>query len=225
MKPLNNNLFDVVRSEMDKVVHLSTALSCLLLLLRIVYADSGAFIFLLWNLFLAYIPYLITSICFSQPAILENRYKLIPLSMIWILMIPNSFYIVTDLFHLHAFSDVPRWFDLLLLFSFAWNGLILGMLSIQRVELLLRMYLSPFVTNMLLLCMMWLNALGVYIGRYYRFNSWDIVSNPHFLFSELGLLFTDPIDNKSPWAMTFFFGILLFIIYTTLRKLSRTVST
>lgn len=216
--------FGLFRNENELFIHLSLVLSCVLLLLRVIYSETGQFIFLSWNLFLAYIPYTISTVFFSRVTVLENRYLFFPLLAIWILMIPNTFYIITDLYHLHRFSGVPQWFDLLLIFSFAWNGLLLGVQSVYKIEIILRIHFSTSITNMLLVCIMWLNAFGVYIGRYLRFNSWDLFSHPVSVISEIGIVFLNPVDNKGSIVMTFFFGLLLYCIYSTLKPVSRNLA-
>ena len=68
---------------------------------------------------------------------------------------------------------------------------------------------------------MFLNSFGVYLGRYLRFNSWDIISNPFSLVENIWLLVVNPVDNRAAWAMIFAFTIMMTIIYKMLKKLSR----
>jgi uncharacterized membrane protein len=69
------------------------------------------------------------------------------------------------------------WFNHALIFSLAWNGLLLGILSMRQMEKIweLRWGWSELVFIYPVMC---LNALGIYIGRYLRYNSWDVVSDP-----------------------------------------------
>jgi uncharacterized membrane protein len=70
---------------------------------------------------------------------------------------------------------------------------------------------------------MLLNALGIYIGRYLRFNSWDVISSPFQLLADILHLLLHPIYYKNAWAMVLCFSFFLSILYMTLRKLSKSV--
>ena len=120
----------------EKWLFLSSFFSCTLLLIRIIVTGSFAFIFLTWNLFLAFIPYWITSELIKNTPIAKKKFKLAAMLAVWLLFIPNSFYIITDLFHLSRFNSAPKWFDVLMLFSFAWNGILFGIISVRRIEML-----------------------------------------------------------------------------------------
>jgi uncharacterized membrane protein len=140
----------------------------------------------------------------------------------WLLFIPNSFYIVTDLFHLDKFDDAPKWFDLLLIFSFAWNGLLLGLLSLRSVEKMIEKSWGQGFSTIVLFVVMWLCAFGVYIGRYLRFNSWDIVAQPFTLLQEMMHILLHPLQNKMEWGMISTYAIFMLMIYITLKKISGT---
>jgi len=101
----------------------SCSFSFVLLCARIIATNSIMYAFLLWNLMLAFIPYAFSYWLYNNRFI-ENKLKLAAVILAWLLFIPNAFYIITDLFHLDEKSDAPKWFDLLLLLSFAWNGLV-----------------------------------------------------------------------------------------------------
>jgi uncharacterized membrane protein len=210
----------------DRVLILSSLFSCLLVAARIFHTGSFAFAFLPWNLFLAWVPYRISSGLTRT----NNRIARVPGLwaglrvvglIVWLLFIPNSFYILTDLYHLadgHRNSRVPEWFDLILILSFAWNGLLLGVMSTWQVEKLLAPDASVLGRWVFLYPVMWLNALGVYIGRYLRYNSWDIVTNPVDLLGDIIRMIAHPLRYHDAWGMIFCYSILLTIMYSLLNK-------
>ena len=204
----------------------SSCFSCLLLLGRMVATTSLQYIFLPWNLFLAFIPYWIICWIMTDISITKNKIKLFFLLAVWLLFIPNSFYIITDLFHFTRIRSAPEWFDLLLIFSFAWNGLICGIISVRRVELLLSSLLKgKFYSLLLIFAVMWLNAFGIYIGRYLRFNSWDIITDPFDLAGDIGYMIIHPFRNAYSWAMVLCYSIFMTLLYFTIKKLSESFIT
>ncbi len=199
----------------------SSCFSCLLLFGRMIITRSPEYIFLPWNLFLAFISYWITSWIMKRSAIVKSRIKLVIALALWLLFIPNSFYIITDLFHLTHIDSAPKWFDLLLIFSFAWNGIVCGIISIRRVEIMLTsLQRGQSFSFVLIFSVMWLSAFGIYIGRYLRFNSWDIISDPFSLTSEIWNMIIHPFHNFYTWAMTLCYSIFMTFLYFTIKKLS-----
>lgn len=63
---------------------------------------------------------------------------------------------------------------------------------------------------------MFLNALGIYIGRYLRFNSWDVVSDPFHLIEEIFNLAIHPLEFKYVWGMVICFSVFMTLLYLTL---------
>jgi uncharacterized membrane protein len=199
---------------------LSCAFSCLLLLARVVVTGSGMYLFLPWNLVLAFVPYWITRWMISDVSLIENKYSRYALLGVWLLFIPNSFYIITDLFHLSHVSSAPKWFDLLLIFSFAWNGILAGIISLRRVELILNIAPGKNFSIPVVFVVMWLCGLGIYIGRYLRFNSWDIITDPFSLVAEIGAMLIHPVEYGFAWGMTFVYSVFMTFLYFTIKKLS-----
>ena len=224
VKQLQWNRWFFMRSEIDRILTVAMAFSALMVVARILYTGELTFIFLNWNLFLAYLPYALSKALSTREQWMKNKLKLIVVFVAWILLIPNSFYIITDLFHLGVYRNIPLWFDLALILSFAWNGLLLGILSVRHIEKVLQVYV-PYKTEWLFIYpIMWLNALGVYIGRYLRFNSWDVISNPFALVGDIVTILLHPIQYKYAWGMIFCFSVFMTLMYLTIKKLSIAVS-
>src|ERR1051326_2665661 len=132
MKKLN--IAPVRKNEMMKVMLMSSLLSLLLLLFRIFFTGNVSFIFLGWNLFLAWLPLIFASFLSEIRSYSSKRWPPIFVFGAWLVFFPNSPYIITDLFHLWKRPGMPLWFDLFLLISFAWNGLLLGFISLLAVQ-------------------------------------------------------------------------------------------
>lgn len=199
---------------------LSSAFSCLLLLARIMVTGSPAYLFLPWNLFLGFIPYAITGWLMRDVHLLENKWAFYGLLGLWLLFVPNSFYIITDLFHLSHIDSAPKWFDLLMLFSFAWNGLLFGIISLRRVELLVKIQGASGFSILVVFVVMWLCAFGIYIGRFLRFNSWDVLTNPFSLMAEIADMVLHPMDHGFAWGMTLVYSVFMTFFYVTIKKLT-----
>lgn len=216
------------RSEVDLLLSLSIVFSFLLVILRMLYTGKESLSMLVWNLFLAAIPYCISSwVSARKGRKWWGRSSSLLTALIvacWLLFIPNSFYILTDLFHLneHPYDRlVPQWYDLILILSFAWNGLLLGILSVRQMERYLQPLLAPRHELLFLYPVMWLNALGVYIGRYLRYNSWDIVMQPLQLFGDIARMVLHPARHQNAWGMVFFFSVFMTLLYLMIKKIGR----
>jgi uncharacterized membrane protein len=88
------------------------------------------------------------------------------------------------------------------------------------MEKLLKKGNGKFVSIVVIGVVMWLNAFGVFIGRFLRFNSWDIFLNPFSLIPETAVIIFDPYDYRYVWAMSFCFAFFMIIIYYTVKNLS-----
>jgi uncharacterized membrane protein len=179
--------------------------------------DTKVFLFLNWNLFLAFIPWLISSVIKVKK--INNKISLVLLIFSWLLFFPNSPYILTDLFHLRMQSPAPIWFDLVVILSFAWTGLMFGFISLMDIESILKKYIRPMLVNFISIALLFITAFGIYLGRYLRWNSWDIISNPFGLFNDVVSRFVNPFKYPTTWGMTLFLGILLNMMYFSLKLL------
>src|SRR4030042_252976 len=174
-------------------------------ILRFIITDTIVFLFLNWNLFLAFLPWLISSIIIYKGV--NNKFFLNLLILSWLLLFPNSPYILTDLFHLRLRASAPLWYDLIVLLSFAWTGLIYGFISLMDIELLFKKYLNKSIITIISILFLFLCSFGIYLGRILRWNSWDIIGNPFGLFNDIIDRFVDPFAHPETWGMTILMGI------------------
>ena len=139
------------------------------------------------------------------------------LLMLWLLFLPNAPYIITDFIHVKQRAIIPLWFDLLLVFSFAFNGILLFFLSVEDVHHLILKHFSTVKTWTITVFILFLTGFGVYLGRFLRYNSWDLASNPKWLFVEIFDRIVRPTSHPRTWGFTLGFGMLLllgFLIFT-----------
>ncbi|MCB1327429.1 MAG: DUF1361 domain-containing protein [Spirochaetales bacterium] len=195
---------------------------CLALLAARVYATGFiTYAFLAWNLFLAVVPYILALLLFRyrRPQRLDSGGLI--LILVWLAFLPNSFYLVTDLIHLQARNGVPLWYDVLLLFSFAWTGLMIGFCSLQPVHALVAERLGARKGWAFVVLVLTLVALGVYLGRFLRWNSWDLILNLDRVLGDVLDRLTAPGGRLRPYGMTLLLSAFFFLGYLTLYHFTR----
>lgn len=173
------------------------------------------FLFLIWNLFLAWIPYILSLFLPKLP----NRWLAIPLLAVWLVFLPNAPYIVTDLMHIHYRSGIPLWYDMMMIFSFAWTGLLLGFISLLNVQAFLEKNIGKRLSASIIWTAIGLCAFGVYMGRYQRWNTWDLLLQPFQLFWDVAGVVLHPFSNLGSLGLAAVMAGVLGIGYMTLRTL------
>jgi uncharacterized membrane protein len=204
-------------SNMSKILLLSVSFTMVMLAVRIVYSSSWEYRFYGWNTFLAAIPYLLSTQLLKLRKL--NFIALVTLA-VWLLFLPNAPYIITDLLHYEERPPVPFWYDILLVISAAWNGLILGLVSLMNVEHYLLRHLKKAWVNLIVCVCLFLCGYGIFIGRFLRFNSWDMATDPGTLMYTSAKHVLLPQRYSKLWVFTLLFAVLLGIIYYTLKVLS-----
>lgn len=205
--------------QMKTLIIFPALISIGLLAVRIIFSGLPLFIFFVWNLFLALIPfYLSIKIISTSEKKTTNGVNWL-LIFIWLLFLPNAPYMITDLIHLKNRTGVPLWYDTLLILSFCWNGLIIGFLSIYNVHEVLKQRKGKFKSWVFILAVFLLCGFGIYLGRYLRWNSWDILFNPLNLLSDIVNRVIHPFSHIKTWSITFSYSIFLMAGYLTIRSL------
>lgn len=165
--------------------------------------------FLVWNLGLATVPILLSSLMvrFQGKGL---RFVLAPL---WLVFLPNAPYLITDLKHLRSLDSGPLWLDVLLVSSCAGIGLALGYASLLQVQSLFAKSKRPRLGIMVTMGALFLSAFGIYLGRFERWHSIDLIFNPLPLLTALAAPFIDPMLHSRAWEVTVGYGISLCIGY------------
>lgn len=177
------------------------------------YQDLKSFHLLNWNLFLAFIPWLLTSIVTIKPEIQKNKILDALLLAVWLLFFPNSLYILTDFFHLAEKSPLPLGYHVVLILSYSWTGLLFGIFSLWDIEKILSAKLSSRVIKIISVFLLFLASFGIYLGRYLRWNSWDIITEPFKLMYGIKERVFEPFSHLRTWEMTLLMWVVLNIIY------------
>lgn len=176
------------------------------------------FFFLIWNLVLAWIPYLIAISLEKLPA---KKWLTIPALFTWLVFFPNAPYIVTDLLHVNDRPGIPLWYDVMVLFSYAWTGLLLGYLSLMEVQHFLEKRLDKKLVSLMVWTAIGLCAFGVYLGRYQRWNTWDLLTNPGQLFWNTATVLAHPFAYLGTLGLAVVMAAVLGVGYWTIRTLIR----
>ena len=184
---------------------------------RVLYTGSHGYLFLLWNLFLAWIPFLVSLVMRrAQGSSRRPRLRLLLLGMIWLLFYPNAPYIITDFLHLQPRGDSPLWFDMLLIASFAWTGLLLGFASLYLMQRLVAKYYGWVQGWIFVVVVSFLSSFGIYLGRFERWNSWDIARDPRGILRDIWPLLVDPLGHPRTMVITLVLALFLLVGYFTL---------
>jgi uncharacterized membrane protein len=163
-----------------------SALACAALAGRVVVLDEPGGRFLVWNLTLAWAPYLLSLL--AQAAMRgETRLRQIALpGALWLLFFPNGPYVVTDFIHLSRHSpDFDWWYVFGTIALFAWTGCFLALESLATMHRLVQRAAGALAGWLFVLASAGLCGLGIWIGRFLRWNSWDLFVAPHLIFFDL----------------------------------------
>lgn len=187
-----------------------------ILAVRVMYAGNIKLSFLLWNLFLAWIPYY-ASLKLNDISS-KNKWKFLFTLGLSVLFLPNAIYLVTDLIHLKPREDVPYWYDIVLLFSFSVLGLIYSTLTLIHIEGNLKKLFDKKWTVPIVLFIILSSGYGVYVGRILRWNSWDVFINPLSLLIDCANRLIHPFSYPAAYGFTLVFGMIQGLFWGMFRE-------
>jgi uncharacterized membrane protein len=190
--------------------------------LRVIHFQSFAYRYLLWNLFLAWLPLLGALAVYN----LHRRRSWIrwlliaAFAIFWLAFFPNAPYLITDIMHLRQNSSVPLWFDLLLFVAFAWTGFFLGLVSLLVMQEIVRKTAGRTAGWIFSLGVLVISSFGIYLGRFWRWNSWDLFLNPGRIFMDVTERVQDPFTRLQAMAFSVLFSCFFLAMYLALVALT-----
>jgi len=193
------------------------SIGCLTLLFRIKETQEIYLLFLIWNVFLASIPFIITILLEKVTYLQSNKIYFTAIFLIWLLFLPNSFYIITDFIHLNKSTQTTIWLDIIIMFTFSLSGLTFGYYSLFQMKKILLKKLDSYIASFSIIIILFLCGIGVYLGRYLRWNSWDIIQQPLQLCYDITALIIHPYSHIQAWKtmslFSLFFSGLYYLIH------------
>ena len=200
---------------------IASGTSVALVVARIIWTRNVLYTFLIWNLFLAWLPMIFSLLACEEYRTASGRnWRFLSLAGAWLLFFPNSPYIFTDLIHLTSRYYLNFWIDLSLILLCAITGLVLGFVSLFLMQTVVSRMLGRAASWAFIGGVAALSGFGIYLGRFMRFNSWDVLCKPWQLYHGVGHWAADPVASPNSLAFPALFAMFLFVSYLMLYALT-----
>lgn len=199
---------------------LSSLLASGLWIGRMIVYHSWTYVFLNWNLFLAWVPYLWGLWAASIHQRFPRRWGslLIP-GTLWLLFFPNAPYIITDFLHLRERAPIPVWYDTGLLAAFAFAGIFLAVASLNTMHEIVKDFIGAKLSWLFVTVVAGLTGFGIYLGRFLNLNSWDVFVYPQQVLSDILHRLVHPFSNLQAYGVTIVFAAFMFVCYWMFRSM------
>lgn len=209
-------------------------LSCLVLVL-VRYGLTGRFSqsYLIWNLVLASVPVLIarygTMLALRQKTARRSRMFAIGAFLAWLVFYPNAPYVFTDFIHVVKRANLGTvampwlsqadllWYDIVMNAAFAFVGHYIGLVSMYIMHGAMRSMFGRVAGWSLMVPAIMLSGFGIHIGRFSRFDSWDLVMQPVQTVRVISQTLADPAALLFSTAFGFFIALTYLIFYIVKR--------
>lgn len=195
-------------------IGLSTFLVFFFFVGRIYWSQEVIYQSMIWNLFLAWLPYVFCLVVAAIHQVSPSRWwALIIPAALWVLFLPNAFYLVTDLIHLEDQGSIPLWYDAGFLSILAWTGLFLAIGSLYTMHKIVHSYAGKIAGWVFALIIIGSSGYGVYLGRFLRWNSWDILHEPLAILSDTLSPIANPLEYKDKIVFILMYSALYLVTY------------
>ncbi|MCO5053469.1 MAG: DUF1361 domain-containing protein [Verrucomicrobiae bacterium] len=201
---------------------LASAVCGVFVVVRVLLTGWINYLFLIWNLFLAWLPLVFAVLAQNQfrkmTATEKPSIRFWAWAVLWLLFLPNASYIFTDLVHLQDRRFFNFWLDLTVILSCALTGLILGFVALFLMQSVVTRRYGSWIGWGFVAISTGLSSFGIYLGRFLRFNSWDVIAKPHRLYHGISSF---PLGQPQHLAFFGLFAVFLFLTYLMLYALTR----
>lgn len=204
----------------------ATIASIVLLATESLVYDDTSHQYLLWNLFLGWLPFVL-ALWLRQTLTrhLWSSWRALLMTVAWLALLPNSFYMVSDFIHLNEFGEQQVLFGAVTFTSFVFTSLCLGVASLYIVHTEFLKRVSSRSAAALVGIILLAVSLAIYIGRDLRWNSWDVIVNPFGLLFDISERLLHPSQYGQVLAVALPFFVLLatmyYVVWHTVRMLGR----
>ncbi len=182
---------------------------------RLAMTDIHSYIYLNWNMFLAFSPILFVYL-FEKT---KNVYAKGLIFFAWLFFLPNAAYIVTDLIHLRDVGpEWILWFDGMMIFIYALIGVLISAYVLLRMKENI-FPLNKLKKNIFLVSISMISSFGIYLGRYIRFNTWDIIAKPIDLTGNIFKILSTEYSNPVFITTIIFFTLFILTSVKSLEKI------
>jgi uncharacterized membrane protein len=203
-------------------VGLLSAAAILLLGFRIVLSGTVRYWFVPENLALAWIALFLAWLLSKE---LKNRrwlsWQNLGLTVLWLLFLPNTWYVLTDYIHIFPNGEVSQLFDIVLMSLLVFTGFILGFTSLFLVHRELLHRIGGLKSYLLVEVAIFTSSFAIYLGRDLRWNSWDVIKNPGGVLVNVSDRIVDPFGSQRALNVTILFFLFISVIYLSFWIFSR----
>jgi uncharacterized membrane protein len=200
------------------LLNIACAMCVGLVVARVAYSESARHLGLIWNLFLAWIPFMLAYFAHAVSWRKASLYLIIPfIAFLWLIFFPNAPYMLTDLQDLsREASDAPLWYDVIIVVWTSWTGTLLGVISLYLMQDIIIRSFGRSVGWIFVFVISILSSFGIYIGRFVRLNSWDILQDPAETAQEIMGIIIDPSMRLAAFTLlyAFFFLFIFLLLYS-----------
>lgn len=188
--------------------------SIILLGIQMIQSGSTGYWYLVWNLFLAWVPLGLSALLIRLLRHkLWSNWQLVLVSFAWLIMLPNSFYMISDFIHLQDMSASDLLYGVVMFTSFIFTAALVGFSSLYIVHAELRKRVGHRISSSMVGFILLACSFAIYLGRDLRWNSWDILINPAGILFDVSDRIIHPLGHRGIATITVSFLVLLGSLY------------
>lgn len=222
LKHSNKNLYDLTTK-----LFILTLIASIFVFCRVNYTNTRMYLFLIWNIFLAWLPFYFSLVFINHE--FKHKFCRYIIGFLWLIFYPNAPYILTDFIHLSRYkfyettgfdevfnTSLAIWYDFFLISLFAIIALVLSYISLSIMHRFIKERFNAFYGWIFVIILSILSGFAIYLGRFIRLNSWNLVTNPMHLINNIFNSF-----NLTALSFTLMFSILILFFYITFSLMNK----